>query len=152
MTIVYQSNTGFTQEYAEMLGKSTRRKVCRLDEARSRLEKGSPVLYMGPLMAGHISGLDRAGKLFQVCAVCGVGMSPPGPEVMAAMRRSNYVGDAPVFYLQGGWAPQKVSWIKRRMVFMAARQMAGEEFLKQGGSFVAYKNLAPLENWLEKQP
>jgi len=152
MTIVYQSKTGFTQEYAEMLGKSTRRRVCHLDEAGARLEKGAPVLYMGPLMAGHISGLDQAAKRFQVRAVCGVGMSPPGPEVMASMRRSNYVGDAPLFYLQGGWAPKKVGWLKRRMVFMVAKKMAGEEFLKQGGSFVAYKNLAPLENWLEKQP
>lgn len=152
MTIVYRSNTGFTREYAEMLGKSARRRVCSLEEALHGLEAGSPVLYMGPLMAGHIEGLDKAMKRFQVRGVCGVGMSPPGPEVTAAMGRSNYVGDAPVFYLQGGWAPKQVGWLKRRMVFMAAKKMAGEEFLKQGGSFVAYKNLAPLENWLEKQP
>lgn len=152
MTIIYQSNTGFTREYAEMLGKSTRRKVFQLDEAVSRLEKGSPVLYMGPLMAGHITGLDQAMKRFQVRGVCGVGMSPPGPEVMAALQRSNYVGGAPMFYLQGGWAPEKVGWLKRRMVFMVAKKMAGEDFLKRGGSFVAYKNLAALENWLEKQP
>ena len=68
------------------------------------------------------------------------------------MQRANYVGEAPLFYLRGGWAPKKVGWLKRRMVFMAARSMADETFLKQGGSFVAYQNLAPLENWLEKQP
>ena len=107
---------------------------------------------MGPLMAGHVSGLDKARKRFQVLAVCGVGMAPPGPEVMASMQRANYVGEAPLFYLRGGWAPKKVGWLKRRMVFMAARSMADETFLKQGGSFVAYQNLAPLENWLEKQP
>lgn len=152
MTIVYKSNTGFTQEYAEMLGRSTHRKVCHWEEALSRLEPGSPVLYMGPLMAGHVTGLDQARKRFQVRAVCGVGMAPPGPEIIASMSRANYVGEAPLFYLRGGWAPKKVGWLKRRMVFMAARSMADERFLKQGGSFVAYQNLASLENWLEKQP
>ena len=152
MTIIYQSNTGFTQAYAEMLGKAAHRKVCHWDEALTRLDQGSPVLYMGPLMAGHVSGLDKARKRFQVLAVCGVGMAPPGPEVMASMQWANYVGEAPLFYLRGGWAPKKVGWLKRRMVFMAARSMADETFLKQGGSFVAYQNLAPLENWLEKQP
>ena len=140
MTIIYQSNTGFTQAYAEMLGKAAHRKVCHWDEALTRLDQGSPVLYMGPLMAGHVSGLDKARKRFQVLAV------------MASMQRANYVGEAPLFYLRGGWAPKKVGWLKRRMVFMAARSMADETFLKQGGSFVAYQNLAPLENWLEKQP
>ena len=39
MTIVYQSNTGFTQAYAEMLGKAAHRKVCHWDEALTRLDR-----------------------------------------------------------------------------------------------------------------
>ena len=81
-----------------------------------------------------------------------MGMSPVSQQVLDTLSKANYVPGAPIFYLQGGWAPKKVGWLKRRMVFMAARSMADETFLKQGGSFVAYQNLAPLENWLEKQP
>ena len=150
MVIVYRSNTGFTQEYAAMLGRAAQMKVLPLAGAAGKVSE--PVFYSWPLMAGHISGIDQAVKKFAVKGVCGVGMSPASSQVLETLSKANYVPHAPIFYLQGGWAPKKVGWLKRRMVFMAARSMADERFLKQGGSFVAYQNLAPLENWLEKQP
>ncbi len=60
MVIVYRSDTGYTQEYAEMLGKAEKRKVYSLEEARAKLDKGAEVFYMGPLMAGHIKSVDQA--------------------------------------------------------------------------------------------
>ena len=76
MTIVYRSNTGFTKEYAEMLAKAEKMKVCPLAEAQGKVGPGETVFYMGPLMAGHIAGIDQAVKQFTVKGVCGVGMSP----------------------------------------------------------------------------
>ena len=75
MVIVYRSNTGFTREYAEMLGKAEKMKVCPLAEAQSKVGSGESVFYMGPLMAGHITGVDQAVKQFTVKGVCGVGRS-----------------------------------------------------------------------------
>lgn len=164
MVIVYTSNTGFTKEYAEMLAKAEKKKVCALDEAR--LEDKTPVFYMGPLMAGRIEGLDQALKQYEVRGVCGVGMSPPGPQVLSTMEKANYVPNAPIFYLQGGWAPQKVSWIKRRMVNMVTRstrktleakasrtkaEQAQLEFLLKGGNCVEYRNLDTIRNWMKEQ-
>ena len=77
MVIVYRSNTGFTREYAEMLGKAEKMKVCSLSQAEGTVNE--PVFYMGPLMAGHIAGIDQAMKHFTVKGVCGVGMSPASP-------------------------------------------------------------------------
>ena len=115
MVIVYRSNTGFTREYAEMLGRAEKIKVYSVTEAERSLESGTEIFYMGPLMAGHIEGVDQAVKRYQVRGVCGVGLSPSGRQVLETISRANYVPNAPIFYLQGGWAPKKVSWLKRRM-------------------------------------
>ena len=167
MVIVYKSNTGFTKEYAEMLAKGEKMKAVPLDEAEDKVEKGAEVLYMGPLMAGRIEGLESAMKSFELKAVCGVGMSPAGPQVMETICKANRLPQTPLFYLQGGWAPKKVGWLKRRMVYMVTRdtqkklmargknrtkeEQANLDMLTKGGSFVAYRNLEGIRAWLKEQ-
>ncbi len=167
MVIVYRSDTGFTKQYAQMLGKAEKLKLLPLEEAGTSLEAGSDVLYMGPLMAGHIRGVDAAVKRFTVKAVCAVGMSPPEAVSEQVLRRANYVPDAPIFYLQGGWSPEKKGWLTRRMVNMVTRSMrrslqdkgsrrtAEEEklldMLVKGGSFVEFQNLGPVRSWLAQR-
>ena len=166
MVIVYRSDTGFTREYAEMLGRAEKMKVCPLAEAQGKVGPGESVFYMGPLMAGHISGVDQAVKQFAVKGVCGVGMSPASRQVMETLAKANYTAGAPIFYLQGGWAPKQVGWLKRRMVGMAtksmrvslqdkgARRTPEEEkqldFLLHGGSFVAFENLETIRAWMKE--
>lgn len=164
MVIVYRSNTGFTKQYAEMLGKAEKMKVYSLTQA-GELGKGTEIFFMGPLMAGHIAGVDQAVKRFQVKGVCGVGMSPASQQTLDTLAKANYVPNAPIFYLQGGWAPKKVGWIKRRMVNMVTRSMRQAlrekgsrrtpeeqkqlDFLEKGGSFVAFENLEPIRAWMK---
>jgi len=167
MVIVYRSDTGFTKEYAEMLGKAEKLKAVPLEEAKTSLEAGAEVLYMGPLMAGHIKGLDPTVKRFAVKAVCAVGMSPPAAVSEQVLRKANYIPDAPVFYLQGGYAPQKKGWLTRRMINMVTKSMrqalqdkgsrrTAEEqrlldmFVK-GGSFVEFQNLSEVRAWLAQR-
>ncbi|MCI8437676.1 MAG: hypothetical protein HFF40_03765 [Lawsonibacter sp.] len=163
MVIVYRSNTGFTQEYAAMLGRAAQMKVLPLAGAAGKVSE--PVFYMGPLMAGHISGIDQAVKAFAVQGVCGVGMSPASQQVLETLAKANYVPGAPIFYLQGGWAPKKVGWLKRRMVNMVTRstrealQDKGSrrtpeenrylDFLLHGGSYVAFENLEAIRDWMK---
>jgi hypothetical protein len=164
MVIVYRSSTGFTKEYAEMLAKAEKMKVCPLSEAQGKVGPGETVFFMGPLMAGHISGVDQAVKKFAVRGVCGVGMSPASQQTLDTLAKANYVPGAPIFYLQGGWAPKKVGWLKRRMVGMATRSMREAlqnkkrtpeedkqlDFLLHGGSFVAFENLEAIREWIEE--
>ncbi len=164
MVIVYRSSTGFTKEYAEMLAKAEKMKVCPLSEAQGRVGPGETVFFMGPLMAGHISGVDQAVKKFAVRGVCGVGMSPASQQTLDTLAKANYVPGAPIFYLQSGWAPKKVGWLKRRMVGMATRSMREAlqnkkrtpeedkqlDFLLHGGSFVAFENLEAIREWIEE--
>lgn len=162
MIIVYQSNTGFTKQYAEMLAKAEKIKAYPLEEAD--FPKETEVFYMGPLMAGRITGADKAVKQFTVVAACGVGMSPPGKETLTTLSKANYIPNAPMFYLQGGWAPKKVGWFKRRAVNMVTKatreallakktrtreEQAYLEMLLLGGSFVAYENLDTIRKWMK---
>ena len=164
MVIVYQSNTGFTQQYAEMLAKAEKLKLYSLDEAQ--LSADTEVFYMGPLMAGRITGADRASRQFKVVGVCGVGMSPPGKDVLHTISKANATITVPMFYLQGGWAPKKVGFIQRRAVEMVTRsfrktlqaktkrteyEQQNLDMLLKGGSFVAYKNLDTIRNWMKEQ-
>ena len=164
MVIVYRSDTGFTKEYAEMLGKAEKMKVCPLAEAQGKVGPGETVFFMGPLMAGHISGVDKAVKQFAVKGVCGVGMSPASQQVLDTLAKANYTNGAPIFYLQGGWAPKKAGWLKRRMVGMATKSMREAlqnkkrtpeedkqlDFLLHGGSFVAFENLETIRAWMRE--
>ena len=164
MVIVYQSNTGFTQQYAEMLAKAEKLKVFSFEEAQ--LDAETEVFYMGPLMAGRITGADKACKQFKVVGVCGVGMSPPGKDVLNTISKANAAIPVPMFYLQGGWAPKKVGFIKRRAVQMVTKsfrealqakskrteyEQQNLDMLLKGGSFVAYKNLDTIRNWMHEQ-
>lgn len=91
-------------------------------------------------------------------------MSPPSQQVLDTLAKANYVPGVPVFYLQGGWAPKKVGWLKRRMVNMVTRSARKAlqdkggsrtpkedsylNFLVQGGSFVAFENLETIRKWM----
>lgn len=164
MTIVYQSKTGHTKKYAEMLANATKRKACSLEEALTSLPEQEKVLFMGWLMAGHISGIDQAVRRWNVVCAVGVGMAPPSKEVLSTISKANYIPNAPVFYLQGGWAPKQVGWFLRRAVGMVTRgtrkallakskrtpdEEAYLNMLLRGGSFVEYQNLKPIQQWLE---
>ena len=64
MVIVYQSNTGFTQQYAEMLAKAEKIKAYELEDAVRNLEKGAQVIYIGCTVPSTASSLaDHVVKL-----------------------------------------------------------------------------------------
>ena len=52
--IVYTSNTGYTEQYAMLLGKATGLPVYALAEAEAKLAPGNHILYLGWLMAGKV--------------------------------------------------------------------------------------------------
>lgn len=46
-SIVYTSNTGFTRQYAMLLGEKTGLPVYSLEEAGQRLAPGNTIVYLG---------------------------------------------------------------------------------------------------------
>lgn len=100
--IVYTSNTGYTAEYARLLGKNTGLPVYALSEAEGKLAGGNRIIYLGWLMAGSVQGYRKAAKRYHVQAVCGVGMGATGSQLQDLRKTNAFPEELPVFTLQGG--------------------------------------------------
>lgn len=160
--IVYTSNTGYTAQYASLLGKRTGLPVYSLEEAGKALPAGNRIIYLGWLMAGKVQGYAKAAKRYQVAAVCGVGMGANGSQ-LAEVRKGNAMGDGlPLFTLQGGFDMGKLKGIYKLMMRVMAKTLGkslankqdrtAEEdqmlrLLTQGGSCVSEENLQPVLDW-----
>ena len=56
IAIVYTSNTGYTAQYASLLGGETGLRVLSREDAMKTLPQGRPILYLGWLTAGKVQG------------------------------------------------------------------------------------------------
>lgn len=166
MTIVYTSNTGFTAEYAKILSEKTNIPAMTLEEANKTLPAGSEIIYMGWLMASMVKDYHKAIKVFNIKAVCGIGMGTSGSQINE-MRNTNKIPEAtPVFSLQGGYAPEKLKGIYKFMMKIVVRSLVKNNMAKSnrtaedddlldlmlhGGSRVKEENLEPIIDWIKKE-
>lgn len=129
--IVYTSQTGFTARYAALLAERTGLPCRPLKEARRR---------------------------FRMAAVCAVGMAAEVEE--AKLRRDNRLEGVPLFYLRGGYAPEKLTGFYRAMMAPMARLVsrapaeteadrAMRDAFRDGGDWVSPERLAPVLAWLD---
>ena len=73
--IVYTSNSGYTAQYARLLGAALDLPVTDAKWGADP-HPGRAVIYLGWLMAGKVQGYAKAAKEFDIRAVCAVGMGP----------------------------------------------------------------------------
>ena len=155
--IVYTSATGFTRRYARMLGEETGLPVYDA-QSRSVPPRGTEIVYLGWLMAGSVKGLARARRQWNVRAVCAVGMAP-AQLAEGGLRDRDRLGAVPLFYLQGGYAPEKLTGINRVMMGMMTRKItasppkgeteaAMQAVFRSGADFVRRESLDPVLDWL----
>ena len=164
-SIVYTSNTGYTAEYARLLGERTGLPVYSLAEAEQKLAAGNPVIYLGWLMAGKVQGYKKAAKRYKVQAVCGVGMGGNGSQLQE-VRKANAISEkTPLFTLQGGFDINKLSGVYKLMMTImvktAGKGLAEKQdrtpeedvmldMLTRGGSRVSAENLADVLAWVDE--
>ena len=164
-SIVYTSNTGYTAEYARLLGERTGLLVYSLAEAERKLAAGNRVIYLGWLMAGKVQGYKKAAKRYKVQAVCGVGMGGNGSQLQE-VRKANAISEkTPLFTLQGGFDINKLSGVYKLMMTImvktAGKGLAEKQdrtpeedvmldMLTRGGSRVSAENLADVLAWVNE--
>lgn len=160
--IVYTSNTGHTARYADILGVKTGLPVYDIEEAKSKLAKNTPIIYMGWLFASRVKGYKKAAKRYNITAVCGVGLCPTGQLLKEVRNAAGIPKDTPLFTVQGGMDYAKLKGINKFMIDMLTRSLKkknssdpGEKamltLIEQGGNFVNKKNLADVIRWYEKK-
>ena len=156
--IVYVSNTGYTARYAAILSEKLGLPAHTLADAQKTLPAGTPIVYMGWLMAGSVKDCKRAAKRFDVQAVVGVGLGDTGAQDEAARKACALPADVPVFTVQGGMDITKLRGPYKLVIKLLTRAMASKkdaspgearmaELLQSGGDFVSEKELTAVLAW-----
>ena len=162
--IVYTSNTGYTAEYAKILADKTGLPLYTLKEAK-KLEKGSPIIYLGWLMAGSVVDYKKASGLYEIKMVIGSCLGTTGSMTASARKSGNIPKEIPVFTLQGGFDMNKLHGMHKllmkivgkaikKQIMSKAEQNADDkrivDMLDNGGSAVDEKNLEPVIEMINK--
>jgi hypothetical protein len=105
MVIVYESKTGFTKRYADMLAAKSKLKVYRVKDI-SKVNQDEEIIFLGWMKVGKIQGLDKLRK-YNVKAVCGSGTGRTAEPDTETVIARNKIENIPFFYLRGGSFPLK---------------------------------------------
>ena len=150
--VIYESNTGSTRRYAEMLAQKLDIPAYSLKEAGKAVPRGEEVLFLGWVFANKIQGLPKALKKWNVLCAGAVGMSPDCGKYREILRESNKT-DIPLFYLRGALDLSKLRWLQRKLLQtirtdLEKQKKPGTEemirVLRDGCDFVSEENLAEI--------
>lgn len=161
MKVVYTSNTGYTQQYAEFLAHTLGCEALNLKDALFSLKKKTEIIYFGWVNAGKIEGLKKAMKNFSPICICSVGIATPSDEVVVSLREGNSLS-LPLFYLQGGFDYNRLKGLSKIKMSIARsllkksiekKEKAGEEerflldVIENGGNFVDRTKIKSIADW-----
>ena len=158
MVIVYESKTGFTKRYAEMLSTKTGLKIFRVKEL-SKVKQSEEIIFLGWMKAGKIQGLDKLRK-YNVKAVCGSGTGRTAePDTETVIARNKMEG-IPFFYLRGGCFPlRELKGLDKIMLSMFVKMLKSRKdkdekqeeaifIIENGFDGVKEESLLPVLQWL----
>ncbi len=160
MIIVYESKTGFTRRYAEMLSKKTGWKMYATYELPKNSE--DEILFLGWMKAGRIQGLSKM-NLARVKAVCATGTARYAEPSEEKVKARNKIKTVPFFYLRGGCLPLKQLKGADRILlslFVKMLKMRKDkdeetkeaiEHIVNGFDGVSEENLKPVYEWAAAQ-
>ena len=169
--IVYTSRTGFTKRYAELLSEATGVPAWSAKEAAKEVPAHSDIFYMGCLEAGTVKGLDALIERYVIRGVAIVGMNPTGNgDLWTEAKINGGFSDhgARIFYLRGGYAPEKLRGIQKFLMRHMGRsvekkiQAKGDaateqdremvELFRNGGDYVSREALDEIVQWFAEGP
>lgn len=121
--VVYNSCTGSCKKYAELIAEQLGINAVEFGKAKG-LGDGK-VVYVGWLFAGKIMGLDKAFDMYDIGAVCQVGMGAVNEDSEKIGREKNGLKpEMPLFCLQGGFDLKKLPLHYRLMMTLMNKNIA----------------------------
>lgn len=160
--IIYTTNTGSAEQYAKMLAEETRLPAFSMEEAKSKVEEGSEVIYIGWIMAAQVKGYKNVAKKYKIRAVCAVGMERTGTRTEEIRKKTCVPAEISLFTLQGNFNVKKLHGLYRlmmnMMVKMVTKQLGAKaectqqenemlEIMLHGSENVRKENLAEVISW-----
>lgn len=164
--IIYTTNTESAEQYAKMLAEQTGLPVFSMEEAKSEVEEGSEIIYLGWIMAAQVKGYKTAAKKYKIRAVCAVGMERTGTRTEQIREKTSVPVAIPLFTLQGNFNVKKLHGFYRlmmsMMIKMVTKQLVAKtdrtqrenemlEIMLQGGENVRKENLAEVLDWYKRE-
>ncbi len=117
--ILYTSKAGHARQYAKML--ASRIGIPATELGSEHLEKESSVIFIGWVRAGVVVGLHDALERYRIRAIGVVGLNYQNLKLVDNLQ--GRCGGAKVFYLQGGFEPDKLKGFDRFAIKFAAKMM-----------------------------
>lgn len=160
--IVYTTNTGSSERYADLLAHEMQLPVYSLAEVDGRLRQGAEIIYLGWVMASSVKGYAAAAKRYSVRAVCPVGMGQTGTQTEQIRAKNNIPAEVPVFTLQGNFDLKKLSGMYRLMmnimVSAVGKKLSAKpdrtpeeddmlDMMLTGSERVSFRNLKAVLDW-----
>lgn len=161
MIIIYESKTGFTKKYADMLAAKTGIKAFQVKEL-SKVNSDEEIIFLGWMKAGKIQGLDKLRK-HNVKAVCASGMGQTAEPSTDAVIARNKIEGIPFFYMLGGCFPlNELKGMDKIMMSMFLKMLKSRKdkdekliesisMIENGFDGVKEENLQPVLEWLNKR-
>lgn len=164
--IIYTTNTGSTQRYAQMLSQATGLPAYSLTQAGAQVPDGAAIIYMGWIAAGTVKGYAAAAGRYRARAVCAVGMGQTGAQTDTVRKKNGIPARIPLFTLQGNFDVKRLHGANRLMmdimVKTAGKALAGKQdrtpeeddmldMMRCGGQRVKIENLSAVLDWYNAQ-
>lgn len=140
--IIYQSKSGYTKRYMEMLSEAVPSKVVSLKSIQNPdFSNYDAVVYAAGVYANKISGIHKFFKLLgnyrpEKLVLIGVGAAPSTPGVIEKLVSANLkeqtdvnfsTGKPEFFYLQGGFDPDKLNFALKTMLGMVSKSLTKKQ-------------------------
>ncbi len=161
MVIVYESKTGFTKKYANMLAVKTQLKVYRVKEL-SKVKQDEEIIFLGWMKVGKIQGIEKLRK-YSIKAICGSGTGRTAEPDTETVIARNKIEGVPFFYLRGGCFPLKdLKGMDKIMLSMFLKMLKNRKekdekieeaisIIENGFDGVKEENLKPIIQWLNSR-
>jgi len=163
MKIVYETNTGSSQRYAEMLSEKTGFEALSLSKAVKEFSPDEEIIFIGWVMAGTVQGLQKAREVFSdIKAICPVGLSKSEKNDFE-LKEKNLI-ECPMFTLQGNFHIDELKGMYKMMMGMMLKmlkgklkenpQADGDKFITaiEGGvDCVSEENLTDILEWINTE-
>ena len=150
--IIYESNSGSTQKYAQMLADKLGVQVYSLNDARKAVPKGEECVFLGWVFANKIQGLSKANKLWKLKCAAAVGMNAHGEKYSQIIKEANNIS-VPLFYLRGALDLSRLKWLQRKLLEAIRSDLEKQnkpgteemiQILRDGCDFVCEENLSEM--------
>ncbi len=144
--IIYQTNAGSSEQYANMLSEKLSFPAYPLSKA-DRIDKDEEVIFIGWLMAGTIQGLPEVRAKFEkLKCVCFVGLKA-NEKTVAEVKEKNSVTE-PLFFLPGNFHIENLKGMYRMMMSMMMKMIRSK--IKEKPEEEQDKILSAYENGIDQ--